>query len=161
MKVIFTIVFCLTSAVLSAQSFVLSQGEYMDTTRVFHSECAPPYAIYYYQVKAKYPVSSSTLLTEARSFMAKKGSSVEGSGYVTFRFFINCKGTMSRVQVLQTDENYNTTHFPKEYVNGLYSYLQTLDKWPNQFEVQQLKNITYIAFISFKLKNGQIDNIIP
>jgi len=133
----------------------------MDTTRIFHSDCAPPYAIYYYQVKAKYPASSSTLLREAREFLKHKHSSIEGSGYITFRFFVDCKGTMSRVQVLQTDENYNTTHFSKDYVNDLYLYVKTLDQWLVNTEIQNLKNINYIAFISFKIKHGQIVNIIP
>lgn len=126
----FTILFCLVSNILFAQNFVLPQGEYMDTTSVFHSDCAPPYAIYYYQVQAKYPVSSPALLTEARAFLKQNSNSIESSGYITFRFFIDCKGSMSRVQVLQTDENYKTTHFPKEYVNSLYLFVKTLDKWP-------------------------------
>lgn len=32
---------------------------------------------------------------------------------------------------------------------------------PTQLQIQNIKNINYIAFISFKIKNGQVDNIIP
>lgn len=132
----------------------------MDTTRVFSAECAPPYQIFYYQVKAKYPVSSALLLNQSREFMKSKPM-YSGSGYVTFRFYIDCQGIMSHVLVQQTDENYKSFHFEKEFVNDLYNYLKTMHDWKKNLEVQNLKNINYIAFISFKIKNGEIVNIIP
>ncbi len=140
---------------------LLQKGEFMDTTRIFSPDCAPPYAIFYYQIKAKYPVSSTILLADSRAFVKQRNQLYSGSGYVTFHFYIDCKGTMSRVLVQQTDENYKSFHFQKEFVNDLYSYLKTMHEWKKKLEIQNPKNINYIAFISFKIKNGEIVNIIP
>lgn len=111
----------------------------MDTIRVFSSDCAPPYAIFYYQVKAKYPVSSAILLAESRGFMKQRNQVYSGTGYVTFRFYIDCQGIMSRVLVQQTDENYKTFRFQKEFVNDLYSYLQTMHAWKKTLKYRILK----------------------
>lgn len=161
MKAFFTFYLLLSSISLFGQNYITPKGEFMDTTRVFSPDCAPPYAIFYYQVKAKYPVSSAILLTESKEFMRQRKQIYSGSGYVTFRFYIDCQGIMSRVLVQQTDENYKSFHFQKEFVNDLYSYLQTMHEWKKNLEVQNLKNINYIAFISFKIKNGEVINIIP
>lgn len=133
----------------------------MDTTRVFSPECAPPYQIFYYSADAKYPVSSTILLSESRAFLKQKKQIHSGNGYVTFRFIIDCQGTMSRVLVQQTDDNYKAIHFQKEFVNDLYSYLKTMDQWKKNLKLRNLENINYIAFISFKIKNGEVVNIIP
>lgn len=161
MKVAFALSFFLSSISLFGQNYITSKGEFMDTTRVFSPGCAPPYQIFYYQVKAKYPVSSSLILTESRAFMKSKERIHSGSGYVTFRFIIDCEGIMSRVLVQQTDENYKPFHFQKEFVNDLYSFLKTMRLWKTNIQVENLKNINYVSFISFKIKNGEIVNIIP
>jgi hypothetical protein len=161
MKAIFMIFFCFVSTILLGQNYILSQGEYMDTTLVISPKCSPPYRIFYYQVKAKYPVSSETLLREAKDFMKEKGHTYAGSGYVTFRFYVDCEGTMSRIKVMQTDEDYKPARFQKGFVEELYQFAKKMNKWPTGIEIQDIKNINYIAFISFKIKNGEITNIIP
>lgn len=146
---------------LYGQNYIIPKGEYMDTTLNVSSKCSPPYNIFYYQLKAKYPVASATLLSESRAFMKQKGQIYSGNGYVTFKFFIDCEGTMSSVKVMQTDDNYKAIHFEKSFVNDLYNYLKTMNKWKTNLKVEDLKNINYIAFISFKIKNGEVINIIP
>jgi hypothetical protein len=161
MKTVFILYLILLSTNLFGQNYITLKGEYMDTTRVLSPDCAPPYQIFYYQVKAKYPVSSAILLNESREFMRQRKQVYSGNGYITFRFLINCKGVMSRVLVQQTDENYKSFRFQKEFVNDPYSYLATMRQWKTNLGIQNLNNINYIAFISFKIKNGEIVNIIP
>lgn len=161
MKALCILLLLLLTASLHAQNFVTAQGEYMDTTKSISANCAPPYKLFYYQLKAKYPVSSAILLRESNAFLKQKGGEYTGSGYVTFRFFIDCEGTMSRVLVMQTDENYKTIHFDKAFVNDLYQYLKTMDQWKKNIDIQDIKNANYIAYISFKIKNGEVVNIIP
>ncbi len=157
----FMFVFMLIPFISSAQNFTLPQGEYMDSTRVIHSDCSPPYGIYYFEVKAKYPVGSETLRNDVVYYMTTKSTSTKLSGYITFKFFIDCKGTMSRVRVMQTDENYNVIRFAKNYVNDLYEFVKTLNKWPVNQEIEDIKHVNYIAFITFKIEDGQIVNVIP
>jgi len=161
MKIGFIFCFLFISESLYGQNYITSKGEYMDTTLNVSSKCSPPYNIFYYQLKAKYPVASATLLNESKAFMKQKMRIYSGTGYVTFKFFIDCEGTMSRIKVMQTDDNYKAIHFEKSFVNDLYGYLQTMDKWKRNLDVENLKNVNYIAFISFKIKNGEVINIIP
>lgn len=159
--VYFMFICMLIPSLSSAQNFTLLQGEYMDTTRVIHSDCSPPYGIYYFEVKAKYPVGSEAMRNDVVAFMTAKSTSTKVSGYITFKFFVDCKGTMSRVRVMQTDENYKAVHFAKTYVKDLYEFVKTLNKWPVNQEIEDIKHVSYIAFITFKIKNGQIVNVIP
>ena len=133
----------------------------MDTTLVTSSSCSPPYVIYYYDLKAKYPATSLSILREAKAFMKNTRETYTGTGYITFRFFINCEGIVSRTKVMQTDENYKVTHFEKKFVNDLYNFLLTMDKWKKNLEIQNIKNANYLSFISFKIKNGEVIAVIP
>jgi hypothetical protein len=131
----------------------------MDTASSLHANCKD-YNAYYYQVGGKYPKNSSTILNDVRMFLQKHNAIDSGNGYITFRFLINCEGEMQRVQVLQTDEKYISYHFNKNLVNDLFGFLKTLDKW----RIAKAKNgdtVFYKAFITFKINNGKIINIIP
>ena len=67
---------------------------------------------------------------------------------------------MKRTQVLQTDKNYKTYHFDKAFVDELYFFLNTLDDW-KIVKDNKGNPLSYIAFITFKIENGKVINIIP
>lgn len=154
----------LNSLIAKGQNYILPEGEFMDTisthdtkdTNCFISPCN-----YYYSFRAKYPKNSASLLNEAHLFLQKKNETYSGSGYITLRFTIDCQGKMTKkVQVLQTDEQYKNYHFDIAFVNEIYLFLKTLDKWIVA-EPLPGKRFSYITFITFKIKNGKIINIIP
>jgi len=152
------------------QNFITKEGEYMDTSTAINAACGVNAAryvfgdtgpIYYYSAGCKYPKSSTSLLKEAKAFMAKKNNSYSGSGYITFRFIIDCEGHMlKKVRVFQTDESYTNTHFEKMLVNELFDYVKTLDKW-KKAGAKTGPAFNYMAFITFKIRNGKVINIIP
>jgi hypothetical protein len=63
-------------------------------------------------------------------------------------------------QVLQTDEKYSNYHFEKKLVNELFTFLKTLDKWKIA-KSKEGYTYSYKAFVTFKIKNGKVINIIP
>ena len=143
-----------------SQIYTLSDGEYMDTTANFNTACKD-YNVYYYQVGGKYPKSSITLLKDAQEFVQRINKIYHGSGYITFRFRVDCEGHRTkRTQVLQTDEQYKMYHFKKDFVNELYEFLITLNDWKTAKD-NLGHSFSYIAFITFKIKNGKVINIIP
>ena len=73
---------------------------------------------------------------------------------------MNCEGEIHYVKVLQVDENYQNYHFGKGFVSDLNDYVHTLNKWPQNVSAYELKNVNYIAYISFKIKNGEVINIV-
>ena len=116
---------------------------------------------HYYSVAGKYPRSSETMLQTTRVFLARQHRAYQGSGYVTFRFIIDCEGRrQARVQVLQTDAAYQRYHFRPELVNELYGFLKTLTEWhvakgPNG------QSVNYLAYLSFKITDGKVVTVIP
>ena len=162
MKVFILNCFLLFASHTYSQNFVLPDGEYMDTTTNDNATCKD-YSVYYYQGhgRGKYPEASTTILKEVQSFLKIKDNSFKGSGYITFQFMIDCNGKkMKKTRVLQTDEEYNNYHFEKEFVEELYTFLNTMDKW-KIFKINSGEILSYHAFITFKIKNGKAVNIIP
>ncbi len=160
MKHLILIVVVLLCSKLYGQNITLPDGEYMDTTSAAVPGCKD-YNFYYYSVGGKYPQSSSTTLKEVQVYLQQQSITFSDSGYITFRFKIDCEGKMmQRVQVLQTDENYKPYHFNKTVVNELFAFLQTLHHW-RIVKTKTGDPVLYRAFITFKIKYGKVDNIIP
>ncbi|RZK98205.1 MAG: hypothetical protein EOO62_26840 [Hymenobacter sp.] len=140
-----------------AQTIVLPSGEYLDTTSVRNPPC-PTYGVRYYQVQGKYPRSSATLAREAQAFLQQYPFA--GSGYVTFRFVIDCAGhRQPKVQLLQTDAQYQRYQFEAALVAALYAYFQTLTEW--RVGLVQNVAVNYIAYLTFKLKDGKVVAVVP
>lgn len=160
MKILIISCFLLFASHAFGQNFILPDGEYMDTAANNNSACKD-YNIYFYQVNGKYPRSSYTILKEAQSFLKTKNNSYEGNGYITFQFTIDCEGKkMNKTRALQTDEKYIAYHFDKGFVEELYAFLNTMDQW-KIFKNKTGQTFPYKAFITFKIKNGKVVNIIP
>lgn len=132
----------------------------MDTTVVANPKCSDKYLIYFYHVNTRYPVSTQSLLSESKAFLSKTGQKYTGSGYVTFRFMINCEGKMQRVRVMQVDDDYKPKHFDKRFVSDLNDYIHTLDRWETGLSAFKMENVNYIAYLSFRIKNGEVINVI-
>jgi len=151
----------LISGGATGQIIVLPSGEYMDTTTTRHSPCAKTMLAHYYSVAGKYPRSSETLRQAAQAFLARQHRTYHGSGYVTFRFIIDCEGRrLPRVQVLQTDAAYQRYHFSPELVTELYGFLKTLTEW-RIAKVSAGQPVNYLAYLSFKITDGKVVAVIP
>jgi hypothetical protein len=158
--IIILLFFLFDHSLIKGQNYITSEGEFMDTTLSPNSKCKE-YDIYYYDIGGKYPESSSSLLKELQMVLQKKNETYSGTGYITFRCRVDCDGKKTnKTQVLQIDQKYMPCHFEKKLVNELFSFFKSLDKW----ETPQFSNndpVSYIIFITFKIKNGKIINIIP
>ena len=120
------------------------------------------YNAFYYQVGGKYPESSVTTLENVHTFLKTKHHSYSGSGYITFRFIVNCNGEIRResLEVLQIDAKYIHSLFDKEFVVEITEFLFGLKKWHVPKDKKGFP-FSYKAFLSFKIQNGKIVNIIP
>ncbi|HEY5407034.1 MAG TPA: hypothetical protein VIJ92_08100 [Ginsengibacter sp.] len=160
MKLIILLTSLFMTCQVFGQNIILPDGEYMDTTSNTDTKCKN-YNAYYYQVGGKYPESSSSVLKEVRIFQQKKNKRYFGSGYITFRFTVDCEGkVMKKIQVMQTDEMYKPYHFSRDLVNELFLFFNTMKKWKIA-KTKQGDVFNYFAFIAFKINNGKVINIIP
>lgn len=132
----------------------------MDTTANIDTACKD-WNLYYYQIKGKYPQASSTILKEVQQFLQHERVKYKGSGYITFRFKIDCAGNrMQKTQVMQTNDKYQSCHFDKAFVNELYLFLNRLNHW--KIAKDPKGNLySYTAFISYKITDGKVVTVIP
>ncbi|MDB5268971.1 MAG: hypothetical protein JWP58_2011 [Hymenobacter sp.] len=161
MKCLYTAGLLLLSIAAKSQTVVLPDGEYMDTTSTRHSPCAGAILAHYYSVAGKYPRSSETLRRATQEFLAHQHRAYQGSGYVTFRFIIDCQGRqLPRVQVLQTNAAYQRYRFRQELVSDLYGFLKTLTEW-RAAKSPGGQAVNYLAYLSFKITDGKVVAVIP
>ena len=133
----------------------------MDTTSVRNRACEKAGNAMYFSVDAKYPRSSETLRQAAQAHLQRSGRAHHGSGYVTFRFMVDCAGNRQpRTQVLQTDAHYHSFHFSKELVEELYGFLKTLTDW-RAATAGEGNSVNYLGYLTFKIKDGKVVAVIP
>ncbi len=81
------------------------------------------------------------------------------SGYLTFRFVVNCEGKAGRFTTDQSSFEYAQKEFHPETVQHLYEILKSVPQWsPNTGRGQIRDAYTYITFI---LKDGKITELLP
>ncbi|HEX8660020.1 MAG TPA: hypothetical protein VF690_20925 [Hymenobacter sp.] len=133
----------------------------MDTTTTRNPACAKAPNVPYFAVGGKYPRSSATLADEANAFLRRKSRRYTGSGYVTFRFMVDCAGyRQPMTEVLQTDATYHKTHFRPELVGKLYAFLQTLKDWRTVTTSDGL-SANYFTYLTFNISNGKVVAVVP
>ncbi len=81
------------------------------------------------------------------------------SGYLTFRFVINCKGKAGWFVTEMADLDYQKIVFKKETINHLGKIVADLDYW--QATVRRGEVRDAYAYLTFKLRNGKIIEILP
>jgi len=155
-----TMLFLLSYLPARSQYLTFHDGEYLDTTTTRNPACAKTMTLPYFAVDGKYPRSSPTLVREATAFLQHGNRKFSGSGYVTFRFLVDCAGfRQPMTQVLQTDANYAATHFRPELVSELYAFLKTLKDW--RVATYSGHAVSYFTYLSFKITDGKVVAVIP
>jgi hypothetical protein len=76
------------------------------------------------------------------------------TGYITIRFIVNHKGQTDRFRVYEMDNNYKTCYFPSGIKDSLLTATKRLDGWITLDK-------DYYQYILFKMKDGQIETILP
>ena len=82
------------------------------------------------------------------------------NGYIRIRFVVSCNGTTGRFSVQEMDRNYMEKRFPLQITQQLFVLTSQLDGWlPKKWGHNE--SVDYNIHIGFKVKNGQIDEILP
>lgn len=106
----------------------------------------------------KYAGEKSSILakfdTEYKPVIGK-----DQNGLIRIRFVVNCKGKAGRFRILQSDFDYNEIEFDKEIVSQLLDITKNIEIW----ETTQIdgKTLDYYFYLIFKIKDGQIEEILP
>ena len=81
------------------------------------------------------------------------------SGFLTVRFIINCEGAVGRFIVEGADLDYNDKQFSQELIDHFYSIVSSQTDW--QICKNRKEAIDVYAYITFKLKDGKIIELLP
>lgn len=83
----------------------------------------------------------------------------DASGYLTFRFVINCAGEAGWFITEQADLDFQPTTFPPQTIGHLYHILSGLDRW--QACEWRGKAVDAFFYVTFKLQHGELIEILP
>ncbi|MGK0379717.1 MAG: hypothetical protein ACJA1Z_003545 [Patiriisocius sp.] len=88
-----------------------------------------------------------------------KNEKYKDSGYLNFRFLVSCEGNPGWFKIIQVDEAYNPTQFSKRLVDQLLALTAKPEHW-NTINVRE-NPVDYYMYVSYKLKDGEITEILP
>lgn len=112
---------------------------------------------YYNPQKATYSKGKNNLRKFILTNYNKK--SYSDSGYLNIHFVINCKGETGRYKIYENDLNLEPYTFDSNLKNQLLELTRQLKPWnPNIIRGDKVDSYMYI---SYKIKNGEIIEILP
>lgn len=81
------------------------------------------------------------------------------NGYITIRFVVNCDGKTGLFRVQQMNTNYEESTFNKKLNGQLLNFTKNLDGWiPKEYLGVKLN---YYQYLTFKIENGKVSEILP
>ena len=91
------------------------------------------------------------------NYKSKEFGSVQG--FITIRFIVNCEGKTGRFRIQEMDNHYNAAVFPKALTDQLLELTKMLEGWtPAAYEGTKMD---YYQYLTFKIENGDIKEIMP
>ena len=112
----------------------------------------------YYNVETYYEGGAKAFRKEIFSFLKNDPIDFDTkSGYITFRFIVNCKGEMGRFRVKMIDSNIKETTYDISKINKLKTILNNLKNW----KLGKNKGLTVDSYyiIKIKFEGGLITDI--
>lgn len=86
-------------------------------------------------------------------------SFADESGYLTFRFIINCEGRAGWFTTEQADLDYMPKQFSPALIEHLFTILHSLDQW-HPTVIRDEKRDAY-CYLTFKFNHGQLIDLLP
>ncbi len=81
------------------------------------------------------------------------------TGLIRINFVVSCKGKTDRFRLIAMDENYNEKVFLKSITDQLLSITKNLNGW--KVKKYGEESIDYYQYLIFKIKDGQLEEILP
>ncbi len=81
------------------------------------------------------------------------------SGLIRIRFIVNCLGETERFRLIASDENYQEKTFDESITSQLLAITKNLKGWKAMTYNDAKTN--YYQYLVFKIKDGQIQEILP
>jgi len=87
------------------------------------------------------------------------GNTFNDSGYLNFRFLVNCDGNPGWFEIIQMNLNLEEKELNPKMVDSLFSFSALPKNWA-QLEFQEEPG-NYYMYVSYRIENGKVVEIIP
>lgn len=86
-------------------------------------------------------------------------NSYTDSGYLNFRFFVNCEGNSGWFEVIEMDLDLKEKSMNSKLVDELFRFTSN----PNRWNIISYDNHpqNYYMYVSYRIENGKVTEIIP
>jgi len=81
------------------------------------------------------------------------------SGYLNFRFFVNCEGNAGWFEIIQMNLDLEETTLNKTMVDSLFKITSNPENWKIIEYYEAPRN--YYMYVSYRIENGKVTEIIP
>ena len=88
-----------------------------------------------------------------------KNEGYTDSGYVNFRFLVNCEGNPGWFEIIEINKDYEEVSHTKEMVAQLLKITSDPSHWAI-YTVDEIPQ-NYYHYVSYKIENGEIIEILP
>ncbi|APD07545.1 hypothetical protein UJ101_02041 [Flavobacteriaceae bacterium UJ101] len=82
------------------------------------------------------------------------------TGFITFRFIVNCKGEKGQFVLKELNSRYESFQFNEEIINQLFNIIIGLNEWNPGLRKNGTAYDNY-KHLTFKLQDGKIIDILP
>lgn len=81
------------------------------------------------------------------------------NGLIRIRFIVNCEGKAGRFRILQSGYDYQEKEFNQEIVSQLLNITKGIENWEVFYRNEV--SVDYYMYLIFKIKDGQLKEILP
>ncbi|WP_114792024.1 hypothetical protein U0035_09220 [Niabella yanshanensis] len=92
-------------------------------------------------------------------FASYRSIPLKESGLIRIRFVVNCKGQTDRFRLLAMNMRYEPMRFNKRITSQLLSIIKSIKVW--QVQMVNGQPVDYYQYLIFKIRNGQLIEILP
>ncbi|MEM8568704.1 MAG: hypothetical protein AAGF85_19765 [Bacteroidota bacterium] len=82
------------------------------------------------------------------------------TGLIRIRFIVNCEGESGRFRLIGMDSDYKAKSFDPKITDQLMDITKSLDGWKT-FNRKSGTPLEYYQYLIFKIKDGQLKEILP
>ncbi len=111
----------------------------------------------YYSVGTSYRNGRKGLRKEIYAFLGNRKLSFRKSGYVSFRFIINCNEEIGMIRIKMVDKDLKETVFDSKSIKTLENSIKRLNNWISGSWKEE--NVDSYYQIIFKITDGEIKDI--
>ena len=87
------------------------------------------------------------------------GDTFNDSGYLNFRFLVNCEGNPGWFEIIQMNLDLEEKELNTKMVDSLLNFTAMPQNW-NALEFQE-DSSNYYMYVSYRIENGKVVEIIP